>query len=471
MLKFTKLILLPFRENSAMKRKKLALILSVFVLFVSISSFAPEKAVALSNETDFEAMKERAEAIVNFEWTPSERIDVWNENPYNGKMYFEAGETVKGMPYTLFTSEIVSDSLLSLDQFKEKVHENYSSTAYCYSVGATRTGPVYGSCCATFVSEVFGGSFMNGSNPKYDSVQGIQNSVYSTTTRNVKAEDIVPGDALSSSSGSHIVWVGDVSDSEITIYEQTPPIARKVIVDLETSINESGYLIYGDGIYNVVTKSNDNLPPPYEVDQKFEKFSGFKAYPCVSANFKTKSVDLVTNDGEIYVGDYCTIHEVYSNGWCKVSFPITATGGTKTAYTEITNFIENPSSVMSLFTAKDYMPLFPTSAMDSRIYRIYPGDNCYYFGKPGKNTQLFMPHNDGYYVLGWADLSFLKVPGDINGDGTVNNKDLTRLLKYLAGEDVEVVKDASDTNNDGAVNNKDLTRLLKYIAGENVEMF
>ena len=58
--------------------------------------------------------------------------------------------------------------------------------------------------------------------------------------------------------------------------------------------------------------------------------------------------------------------------------------------------------------------------------------------------------------------------GDINGDNVVNNKDLTRLMKYLAGENVDVVEAALDINGDGVVNNKDLTRLMKYLAGENV---
>lgn len=62
------------------------------------------------------------------------------------------------------------------------------------------------------------------------------------------------------------------------------------------------------------------------------------------------------------------------------------------------------------------------------------------------------------------------IAGDINGDGIVNNKDLTRLMKYISGEDVEVVAVAVDTNGDGNVNNKDLTRLMKYISGEDVEL-
>ena len=61
--------------------------------------------------------------------------------------------------------------------------------------------------------------------------------------------------------------------------------------------------------------------------------------------------------------------------------------------------------------------------------------------------------------------------GDINGDGVVNNKDLTRLMKYLSGEDVYVVKKTLDVNGDGICNNKDLTRLMKYLAGEDVKIY
>jgi len=63
------------------------------------------------------------------------------------------------------------------------------------------------------------------------------------------------------------------------------------------------------------------------------------------------------------------------------------------------------------------------------------------------------------------------LPGDINGDGSVNTKDLTRLLKYINHEDVEYVEKALDVNADGDVNTKDLTRLLKYINHEDVEIF
>jgi len=62
------------------------------------------------------------------------------------------------------------------------------------------------------------------------------------------------------------------------------------------------------------------------------------------------------------------------------------------------------------------------------------------------------------------------VPGDITGDGLVNNKDLTRLFRYLSGFQVEVNEAALDITGDGAVNNKDLTRLFRYLSGFNVDI-
>ncbi len=63
------------------------------------------------------------------------------------------------------------------------------------------------------------------------------------------------------------------------------------------------------------------------------------------------------------------------------------------------------------------------------------------------------------------------IAGDINGDGSLNNKDLTRLFQYLSDWDVEVNEAALDINGDGSVNNKDLTRLFQYLSDWDVEIF
>ncbi|MBE6530456.1 MAG: hypothetical protein E7680_07700 [Ruminococcaceae bacterium] len=63
------------------------------------------------------------------------------------------------------------------------------------------------------------------------------------------------------------------------------------------------------------------------------------------------------------------------------------------------------------------------------------------------------------------------IPGDINGDLSVNNKDLTRLFQYLSDWDVEVNENALDVNGDGNVNNKDLTRLFQFLSDWDVKIY
>ncbi len=200
-------------------------------------------------------MRARAEAIINYEWVPSQDVETWNNSLYNGAAVFPAGSTVRGMPYTLFTSEEVSDSLLSMAQYSEVTAGNYSVKARCASKNNKwRTGPVYGSCCATFISEIFGGSFMDGDNPRYDSVSRIEASTYASHITEARADMIQAGDALSKK--GHIIWIGDVTDDSFVIYEQTPPVAHKVVVSKDSAVNSDGFLEYKGSIYSTVSRIN-----------------------------------------------------------------------------------------------------------------------------------------------------------------------------------------------------------------------
>jgi transposase-like protein len=64
----------------------------------------------------------------------------------------------------------------------------------------------------------------------------------------------------------------------------------------------------------------------------------------------------------------------------------------------------------------------------------------------------------------------LFIPGDITGDGSVNNKDVVALFKYVSGGDVEVNIVALDVTGDGSVNNKDVVALFKYVSGGDIEI-
>ncbi len=62
------------------------------------------------------------------------------------------------------------------------------------------------------------------------------------------------------------------------------------------------------------------------------------------------------------------------------------------------------------------------------------------------------------------------LPGDVNGDGNVDNKDYALLMQHLNGWDVEIDLGVADVNGDGNVDNKDYALLMQYLNGWDVEL-
>ena len=61
-------------------------------------------------------------------------------------------------------------------------------------------------------------------------------------------------------------------------------------------------------------------------------------------------------------------------------------------------------------------------------------------------------------------------PGDVNGDGKVNNKDLGLLMQHLNGWKVEIIGDDGDVNGDGKVNNKDYGLIMQFTNGWDITL-
>ena len=101
------------------------------------------------------------------------------------------------------------------------------------------------------------------------------------------------------------------------------------------------------------------------------------------------------------------------------------------------------------------------------------------------------PEVKGYTFIGWsadgeefvtenfvatADVTLTAVYernfilGDVNTDGKVDRKDLSRLAQYFARWGAEIDEAASDVNGDGKVDRKDLSRLAQYFARWDVEL-
>lgn len=90
--------------------------------------------------------------------------------------------------------------------------------------------------------------------------------------------------------------------------------------------------------------------------------------------------------------------------------------------------------------------------------------DVYYSGtkQEKENTYIDEWGNDALQNAVWH---YNTVFGDVNEDGKVNNKDLTRLFQYLSGWNVYANENMLDINGDKCINNKDITRLFKYLSG------
>ena len=67
-----------------------------------------------------------------------------------------------------------------------------------------------------------------------------------------------------------------------------------------------------------------------------------------------------------------------------------------------------------------------------------------------------------------ADSVNVIISGDINGDGYINNKDVSMLSRYLVNKEQlsEYALSAADVNADGSVNNRDAALLARYLVGK-----
>lgn len=61
-------------------------------------------------------------------------------------------------------------------------------------------------------------------------------------------------------------------------------------------------------------------------------------------------------------------------------------------------------------------------------------------------------------------------PGDVNGDGEVNNRDLVLMVRYLNGWKVQIHLSAAEVNGDGVYNIRDIARMQQYLNGWDVEI-
>lgn len=67
------------------------------------------------------------------------------------------------------------------------------------------------------------------------------------------------------------------------------------------------------------------------------------------------------------------------------------------------------------------------------------------------------------YEIPFVEIESNITSGDVNGDKSINNKDLGLLMQYLNNWDVDIIDEAADVNVDASINNKDYGLLMQYL--------
>ena len=164
----------------------------------------------------------------------------------------------------------------------------------------------------------------------------------------------------------------------------------------------------------------------------------------LAVNYDTSKLELVSYEQQDFVG---VTYELTENGslivkWLDVGTSNITTDG---VFVWLTFKASGNVSADETLVSVDYLA---ADVFDSEFENV-----------------LFNVENGTVTIVG-------TVSGDVNGDGTVNNKDVGLLQRYInTWDDVTVNTDTADVNKDGKINNKDLGLLQRYVNGWNVELY
>ena len=321
-------------------KKALAIIICMIMMLgilplnnASASTTNLETQMNYSDRT-LSAMRNRATMIANYKWVAQKSISKWNSSDY-----FSKGSTVTGVPYTLFNCK---NCLPTYDLVTD---DNYTLTAEVYGYGQ-RTGPYYGSCCASFVCEVFGKNFVTkNSNGRWytnsASVSYFKSNSEVNYLSNKKINDIKPGDALVSKSGGHIIWVYDIDQSKdtITIAEQTP---SQAVISYNVKIsahNNNGTFKWHEEYPDIVRpKWLHNISTGLHTTKNISSYLSIRDAQDKSA----------TRLAKIRPNAIFRVTKTYGNGWARVAYK-KENGTTVYGYalTEYMQSIDNPFTDVS----------------------------------------------------------------------------------------------------------------------------
>lgn len=164
---------------------------------------------------------------------------------------------------------------------------------------------------------------------------------YGSSIRNwTKVKDLKslkPGDAICYRNGVHTIWVTDVKGSTITFADCNGSGRCRIRWNQtikKSSIKNIKYVYVAPKKLDEADKEN-SASTPQTVDDKYAK--EFKA----EVKYKMSILDAEHKPiGNVYVekGETCTVHEVYTDGFCRIAYSADETGTEAEGYCYLADF-------------------------------------------------------------------------------------------------------------------------------------
>ena len=147
----------------------------------------------------------------------------------------------------------------------------------------------------------------------------------------------------------------------------------------------------------------------YALDTDFKEYSSVVTYALASDKVYTQKQVGDTGTSYGYINgsvDKCTILQIYSNGWCKVNYPVGNL--TKTGYCEVSAFID-PETEVPHYMAQvgETAIVYRTSAMTEQLGSVWSTDVFTVVAEKNGLAQIIYPQDSGGYKMGWIDASLI----------------------------------------------------------------
>ena len=142
----------------------------------------------------------------------------------------------------------------------------------------------------------------------------------------------------------------------------------------------------------------------HSINNSYSGFTPFKVYGNSTGKINVYNANGTQYSNRYISGssDLCTINEVYTDGWCKVTYPSSAeASGYFTAYAKLSEFIPNASP--SVATATSGGTAYRRSSGSDSIGSISSGDRCLKVSSANGRIEAIYPvDGQSYSKAGWV---------------------------------------------------------------------